>query len=124
MKLSDKMLDMETWAVVGASDKHQTFGYKLYKKLKNYEYNVFPINPNCISIDGNETYPSLKDLDEKVDVVNFVVNPKTGIEVLKECIELGIKNIWLQPGTRSEEIHDLAQANDINVVNSCVLIEL
>jgi len=43
---------------------------------------------------------------------------------LKECIELGIENIWLQPGTRSEEIHNLAKKNDINVVNSCVLVEL
>jgi predicted CoA-binding protein len=124
MSLSDEMLDMENWAVIGASDKNSTFGYKLYKKLKNYEYNVFPVNPNCEYVDGDETYPSLTDLDEEIDVVNFVVNPKTGIEVLKECIELGIKNIWLQPGTRSKEIHDLANKNNINVVNSCVLIEL
>jgi len=124
MKLSDKMLDMENWAVVGASDKHQTFGYKLYKKLKDYEYNVFPVNPNCGSVDGDETYPSLSDLDVEIDVVNFVVNPKTGIDVLKECIDLGIKNIWLQPGTRSTEIQNLAKENGINVVNSCVLVEL
>ncbi|HCX04760.1 MAG TPA: CoA-binding protein, partial [Clostridiales bacterium] len=70
------------------------------------------------------TYPSLRDLDEEVDVVNFVVNPSIGIEILKECIELGIKNIWLQPGTRSQEIKDLARENEINVVNSCVLVEL
>jgi hypothetical protein len=124
MNMSEKMLDMENWAVVGASNKHHTYGYKLYKKLKNYEYNVFPVNPNCDSVDGDPTYPSLRDLDEEVDVVNFVVNPSIGIEILKECIELGIKNIWLQPGTRSQEIKDLARENEINVVNSCVLVEL
>ena len=124
MNLSEKMLDLENWAVVGASDKHETFGYKLYKKLKDYEYNVYPINPNCSTVDGDETYPSLMDLDSKVDVVNFVVNPTKGIEVLKECIELGIKNIWLQPGTRSTEIQEMAKENGINVVNSCVLVEL
>src|SRR6056297_1034665 len=124
MNLSDEMLDMENWAVVGASDKNNTYGYKLYKKLKNYEYNVYPVNPNCINVDEDDTYPSLKDIDGEVDVVNFVVNPSIGIEILRECIELGIKNIWLQPGTRSEEIHNLAEENDINVVKSCVLVEL
>ncbi len=124
MSLSDEMLEMENWAVVGASDKHHTYGYKLYKKLKDYEYNVYPVNPNCDSVDMDATYPSLTDIDGEVDVVNFVVNPRIGIEVLKECIELGIDNIWLQPGTRSQEIHDLAKENDVNVVNSCVLIEL
>ncbi|HCX04761.1 MAG TPA: CoA-binding protein, partial [Clostridiales bacterium] len=33
MSMSEKMLDMENWAVVGASNKHHTYGYKLYKKL-------------------------------------------------------------------------------------------
>jgi len=124
MSLSDEMLDMENWAVVGASNKHHTYGYKLYKKLKDYEYNVYPVNPNCDSVDGDTTYYSLSDLERDIDVVNFVVNPDIGIEVLKECIDLGIKNIWLQPGTRSQEIHNLAKEKDINVVNSCVLVEL
>ncbi len=124
MTLSDEMLNKGNWAVVGASDKHHTYGYKLYEKLKNYEYNTYPVNPNCDSVDEDPTYPSLTDIDGEVDVVNFVVNPSIGIEVLKECIELGIENIWLQPGTRSEEIHNLAKKNDINVVNSCVLVEL
>jgi len=34
MNLSEEMLDMENWAVVGASDKNHTYGYKIYKKLK------------------------------------------------------------------------------------------
>lgn len=124
MSLSEKMLEMENWAVVGASNKTHTYGYKLYKKLKNYEYNVFPVNPNCDSVDGDKTFPTLSEIEGEIDVVNFVVNPSIGIDIVQECIELGIRNIWLQPGTRSSEIYKLAEENDINVVSSCVLVEL
>jgi hypothetical protein len=85
---------------------------------------VYAVSPKYDEIDGVKTYKSLKDLPEKVDVVDFVVNPQIGMSVLDEVIEAGIENIFLQPGTRGPEIIQKAAENNINVVLSCVLVEL
>jgi len=58
---------------------------------------------------------------QKPWVVNFVVNPKIGTNVLEDCIALGIRKIWLQPGTVSEELLKRAADHQILVVQACVL---
>ncbi len=118
------MLGYKNWAVVGASDKQGSFGYKIVKKLEAHGYNLFLVSPNYDTIGNYPVYKSIKDIKEKIDVVQFVVNPRIGTAVVKECIEIGIDKIWLQPGTRSEEIINEAQENGITVIQSCVLVEL
>ena len=123
MKPAD-MMKLKKWAVVGASQNPDAFGYKLYKALEKHGYTVYPVSPKYDEIDGVTAYKSLKDLPEKVDVVDFVVNPKIGKSVLDEVLDLGIENIFLQPGTRDPEIIKKAQENKVNVALSCVLVQL
>lgn len=118
------MLELKKWAVVGASNKKKGFGYKIYRRLKKAGYTVYPITPNYETVDGDKAYKSVLDLPEQVDVAEFIVSKPIGLKVMEEVAEAGIKNIWLQPMTRSEEIVNIAKANDINVVESCVLYEL
>ncbi|TCT16279.1 hypothetical protein EDC18_102296 [Natranaerovirga pectinivora] len=121
----EKLLeDFKNWAVVGVSADKERYGYKIYKKLKAHGYNVFGINPGIQELDGDKVYKSLKDLPEKVDVVNFVVNPKIGISVVEDCAAEGVKYIWLQPGTVSDEVLELASEKEIEAVQACVLVGL
>jgi len=66
---------------------------------------------------------ALKDIGEPVDVVNLVVNPAKGVGVVDEMAELGIKNLWIQPGAGSAEVVQAAARNGINVHNGCVLVQ-
>lgn len=120
----EQMLEMKKWAVVGATTDESKYGYKIYKKLKKYGYKVYPISPKYEEIDGDKAYKQLEDLPEKPDVVNFVVNPRIGMSIVEQCSKLGIKNIWLQPGTVSEELLSLAKEKYINAVQACVLVAL
>ncbi|MCT4598995.1 MAG: CoA-binding protein [Vallitalea sp.] len=123
--MSEKdMLNMKKWAVVGATNDTTKFGYKIYKKLKDHGYIVYPISVKYDEVDGDKAYRELKDLPEKVDVVDFVVNPRIGLSIVKQCADLDIKNIWLQPGTVSEEILQFANNSSIEVVEGCVLVSL
>lgn len=121
---AEKMMKLKTWAVVGATQDVEKFGYKIYKRLKDKGYNVYPISPKYDTIDGDKVYKSLGDLPEKPEVVDFVVNPKVGFKIIEQCHELGIKNVWLQPGTVSEEILEFAKNNEINVAQACVLVAI
>ncbi|WDV47583.1 CoA-binding protein [Clostridiaceae bacterium M8S5] len=122
--LSDKMLKMKKWAVVGVTEDKSKYGYKIYKKLKDKGYEVYPISVKNSKINGEKAYKRLSELPVKVDVVDFVVNPSIGISIISQCKELDIKNVWLQPGTISEEIIKYAQENDINQYQGCVLVAL
>jgi hypothetical protein len=118
----EELLKMKTWAVVGATPNEEKYGYKIYKKLKNKGYHVYPVNPNYPEIEGDKCYPNLSELPEVPDVINMVVAPKYGIKTVEEAAKLGVQNIWLQPGTVSDELLELAEEKGINTVQACVLV--
>ncbi|MFW5787839.1 MAG: CoA-binding protein [Halanaerobiales bacterium] len=124
MKIKKKTMDMKNWAVIGATKNRSKFGFKIVEKLKKHDYQVFPINPNYNEVAGLKCYNSIKDISEKIDVVDMVVNPYTGINIIKEVNEAGIEYVWLQPGARSKEIKEFAEKNNIKVVEDCIYASL
>lgn len=121
---AQEMLGLKKWAVIGASNKEDGFGYKIYRKLKQEGYTVYPISPNYDEVDGDKAYKSIRELPEIVDVAEFIVNRHIALKIVEEVIEVGVKNIWLQPGSRSETMLEVARTNNIEAVESCVLYEL
>ena len=117
-------LENKSWAVVGASTHHESYGYKITERLLHHEYDVVPITPKYNQVLGKQAYPSLLSYEGNVDVVDFVVNPEIGIKILDDVIALGIKKILLQPGTVSAEILKKAKDHGIEVLESCVLVLL
>lgn len=122
--VKEKMLALKRWAVLGATNKLEKYGYKIFKILLDKGYEVYPVNPRINTIDGVKVYPTLLEIPETIDVVDFVVNPKIGEKLIHQVSQLGIKNIWLQPGARSEELDRLSEELNLNVVKSCVLAVL
>jgi len=124
-ELIEKFLDSKNvFAVIGVSRDPEKYGHKVYKDLKKAGYTVYPINPKAESIDGDKCYNSLRELPERPDVVDIVVPPKITERIIKECKELGIKRVWMQPGSESEEAISFCKENDIEVIHSvCVMVE-
>ena len=119
------MLSLKVWAVVGATDNKEKFGYKVFNLLKKAGYRVFPVNPGLDSVLGEKCYPSLTALPVKPDAVNFVVPPKVGEPIIAECVALGIKNVWLQPGANGDNVVNAAKKEELNVIHkSCILVEV
>lgn len=112
------------FAVVGASRNPEKYGYQVYKDLQNAGYRVYPVNPNSNEILSDKCYPSLEALPIKPDVVDLVVPPRITERVVKTCRKLGIKKIWLQPGSESETAINFCRENGMDVVYGvCVMIE-
>lgn len=121
----EELLKLKNWAVVGTTKDTSKSGYRVYKKLKSKGYNVYPVNPGLDEIRGEKCYHSITDIDDNIDVVSLIVNPKIGIEVLERINEKGIKNVWCQPGAESPELIEKAKEYGMNIiVNECVLVEL
>ncbi|MEM1745407.1 MAG: CoA-binding protein [Candidatus Nezhaarchaeales archaeon] len=112
------------FAVVGASRDPQKYGYQVYRDLKSAGYKVYPVNPNAQEVLGDKCYPSLKELPAKPDVVVTVVPPQVTELVVEECKELGVRKIWMQPGSESEKAVEYCEENNIAVVHgACIMIE-
>ena len=86
MSIKQEMMDKKVWAVVGVTGKKEKWGYKLYKILKDHNYETYGVSPNYDEIEGDKIYKSLKDLPTKIDVVDMVVSPKISINTLDEEI--------------------------------------
>lgn len=115
------MFQYKNWAVVGDVLNEGKFACSIAKKLERKNYNVFKVNPRS---DDPQVYKSLKDIKDKVDVVDLVITPTVGIDVVKEACDLGIDKIFIQPGAGSNEIRNYCKNKGVRVYEGCVLVEL
>lgn len=122
--LEEMMLEKKVWAVIGANDNPEKYGNMIYKKLKARGYTVYPVSPNYEEIEGDKCYKDISSLPETPEVLDMVVSPKRGMAVIEEAIKLGVKNIWLQPGTHNEQLIKFAEDNGLTTVQACVLVAL
>jgi predicted CoA-binding protein len=121
--LIKEFMGQKKFAVVGATDNPQKYGNQIVKNLKSRGYHVYPVNPKLKELEGLSCYPSLADIPVRVDVVDFVVPPAVTENILKQCKELGLDRIWLQPGSESEKAITFCRENNLKCVHSvCVMM--
>jgi predicted CoA-binding protein len=82
-------------AVVGVSDKRETGCNLSYRKFKAAGYSVSAVNPRITEFDGDPCYPDLISIPEKPEAVFILTNPKVSEEIVQQCVELGIKHVWM-----------------------------
>jgi len=112
------------YAVVGASNNTEKYGYKVFKDLLDAGYKVVPIHPTEQKILWEMVYPTLSDVKEKIDVVIFVTQPTVTEKVLEQVKTLWIKNVWLQPGAQSDTAIEFCKKNMIECIHdACIMIQ-
>ncbi len=118
-------IDISTVAIVGASRNPNKWGYKVFKILleKYPDLKAYPVNPNADAILGVKAFPNLKSLPEKPDMVITVVPPKITEKVVVEAVDLGVKLIWMQPGSESDKAIRYAQDHGVRVLHGVCFIE-
>jgi predicted CoA-binding protein len=60
----------KTLAVVGLSAQWHRPSYFAAKYMQEHGYRIIPVNPTYDSILGEKCYKSLRDIPEKVDIVD------------------------------------------------------
>ena len=91
-------------AVTGVSRTPGNHGSNVvYKRLRERGYEVFAVNPNADEVEGDRAYHDLQSIPGGVDAVVIGTRPETADETMRECAELGIKQVWMHrgPGTGS-----------------------
>ena len=109
-------------AIIGASNNPEKFGNKAVKAYKKMGYTVYPVNPKADEIEGLKVYKSILDIKEKIDRVSFYLPPDKVMAVLDEIAELGITEIYLNPGTESVEVFEKAESLGLEPVVACSIL--
>jgi len=123
--MMDQFLDKKNFiAVVGVSQDLDKWGTKIFNSLKKNGFEVAPINPKYANVNGEFCYPTLGEVKEKIDLVILVVPPIVTEKIVVECKEIGIKKIWVQPGSESEKAIEFCKNNGIKVIyNACFVVD-
>jgi hypothetical protein len=111
-------------AVVGLSADWFRPSYFAAKYMMEHGYRIVPVNPRYPEILGQKCYASLRDIPEKVDLVD--VFRKTGDvpPIADDAIAIGAKVLWQQIGVTNEAAAARAQAAGLDaVMDRCVKIE-
>ena len=118
---------VKTIAMVGASPDKTKFSYGVLRVLNETGYDMIPINtrPGLTEIRGLKVYPSLKEIDRPVDMVEVFRKPEDLYEIAKEAIAINAKVLWGKIGVINNDAAKLAEDAGLKVVmNRCPKIEL
>ena len=125
--LRDILSSVKTIAMVGASPDKTKFSYGVLRVLHETGYDMIPINPRpgLNDIRGLKVYPSLKEIDRPVDMVEVFRKPKDLYAIAEEAIAIKAKVLWGQIGVINHDAAKLAEEAGLKVVmNKCPKIEL
>jgi uncharacterized protein len=66
--------------------------------LRERGYDVFAVNPNAETVEGDRAYHDLGSIPGGVDAVVIATRPEVADETMRECVELGIRHVWMHRG--------------------------
>jgi predicted CoA-binding protein len=111
-------------AVVGLSAQWHRPSYFAAKYLQEHGYRVIPVNPGYPEILGEKCYKSLRDIPERVDVVDCFRRSHEIPALADDAIAIGAKVLWMQLGVENAEARRKAEEAGLEVVeNRCMKIE-
>ncbi len=111
-------------AVVGLSNSPFRASHGVAAYLQTQGYRIIPVNPTITDVLGESAYPSLLDVNEKIDLVDIFRRPEFVPGVVDQAIQLKVPAIWMQEGVIHQQAAEKARRAGIFVVmDHCILKE-
>ncbi|HYZ91081.1 MAG TPA: CoA-binding protein [Actinomycetota bacterium] len=109
-------------AITGVSRHPQNHGSNVvYSRLRDRGYEVFAVNPNAETVEGDRSYPDLHSIDGGIDAVVIGTSPKFAEETMRECVDLGISHVWMHrsfgQGSVSDDATKYGREHGITVID-------
>ncbi len=116
--LQDKKL-----AIAGVSRNEKKFGYTVFHELKEKGYEVFPINPSADKIDDTPCFKKVSDLPSGINSLLILTPKEKTDEVLREAINKGMQNIWVQQFSETSETIKMAEEFEKEIITrKCIFM--
>jgi predicted CoA-binding protein len=113
---------MKTVAIIGASNDSRKFGNKAVRAFLQQGFTVYPVNPNETEVEGIEAYQSIREVPARPFMVSVYVPPQVLLKLLPDIAAKGCDELWLNPGTESDEVLAEAERLKLNVIQACSIV--
>lgn len=119
---ADRFLASRRIAVTGVSRNPTNHGGNVvYQRLRERGYEVFAVNPNADTIEGDPCFTDLKSIPGGVDAVVIATRPSIADQTMRECVDLGIDQVWMHrsfgAGSVSEEATAYGREHGVTVID-------
>jgi predicted CoA-binding protein len=122
--LRDILATPKTIAVVGCSSDPARDSNRIARLLQQRGHRVIPVNPGEREVLGEVCHPSLRDVPDRVDMVDVFRRPEFVSAIVDDAIAISAKILWLQLGVVDEQAALRAVRAGLTVVmDRCPKIE-
>jgi uncharacterized protein len=122
-KQIDEFISSEPIAMVGVSRNPKKFGFTAFRELKEKGMNIIPVNPKAEEIHGVKVFPDIKSLPSEVKGLLLMTQKSATAGLIREAKEKGIRNIWIQQMSESQEAIRELEGSGINyITGQCILM--
>ena len=114
----------KTIAIVGLSKNQMRASFFVGFYLRRHGYRVIPVNPRESEVLGEQSFKSLRDVPERVDIVNVFRAPDALPAIAEDAVAIGASTLWCQFTVINEEGGRIAEAGGLSVVmDRCLKVE-
>ena len=115
-------MSKKTVAIIGASNDRTKFGNKAMRAFLQKGYEVFPVNPKEESVEGLQAFKSIADVPVRPQMITVYLPPPILLKVLPDIAARGCDELWLNPGTESDDVITEAERLKLNVIQACSIV--
>lgn len=116
--------EARTIVVVGLSGKPHRPSHGVAAYLQRQGYRIIPVNPNETEVLGETAYADLRDIPEKVDIVDVFRTSEAVPDIARAAVAIGAEVLWTQFDVISAEGAQIAENGGLAVVmDRCIKIE-
>ena len=118
----DRFLALKTIAVTGVSSTTPDAANLIFRKFRDGNYNVYPVNPRTDMVEGVACYPNISGIPEKLEGVVIASPPSSALSIIKDCLVNDIKYVWfhssVNQGSLDEDSARFAEDNGMTVIRT------
>ncbi len=116
----DEFLGLKRIAIVGVSRQPKEFSHVLWQEFRQRRYDAIPVNPAVNELDGKPCFAKVQDIQPAPEGVLIVTKPEIAAQIVRDCVEAGVKHVWLHAGmgrgSATKEALEVCNANGLDVV--------
>ena len=113
---------MKTVAIIGASNDRRKFGNKAVRAFLKQGYTVYPVNPKETEVEGLPAYRTIAEVPTKPHMVSVYLPPPVLVKLLPDIAAKGCEELWLNPGTESDDVLAAAERLGLNIIQACSIV--
>jgi predicted CoA-binding protein len=122
-----EFLSGKGFAVAGVSRQPQQAANAIFRKLRRSGFEVIPINPNAIEVEGVHCYADLASVPGVIDGVVVATHRHQALDVVNQCCQRNVRQVWFHrsfgAGSVSPEaVHECSARGIRCIVGGCPLM--